>query len=284
MNKLFLIPVLLFILISCEDDNDSSNVKACFTYELLGSKIDTINEVQFSNCSENASSYLWNFGDGKTSTEVEPLHNFTSNSMTVVSLTAFNGAESNTLTDTVWNWTIAYKPNIYLYPKETTSLCVNVNFPKGGELIKSIPEYEDGWCVTVEPNGKINNIHYFLFYESAQPNIWQTNEGWCVESKELSTFFNDILLQYNFSEKEIADFIEYWIPTLNTDAYYLIYPQTKSIINRVIDLEFSKKPTNLFRLFFAFKESEDYTNIAEPTVKSANREEFYVIEWGGVIL
>ena len=43
---------------------------------------------------------------------------------------------------------VAYKPNIYLYPTEKTQLTVNFEFPKGGKVIKSIPEYDEEWNVS----------------------------------------------------------------------------------------------------------------------------------------
>lgn len=45
--------------------------------------------IQFENYSTNASSYLWNFGDGDTSTEVSPQHLYKENGNYKVSLTAF---------------------------------------------------------------------------------------------------------------------------------------------------------------------------------------------------
>ena len=42
----------------------------------------------------------------------------------------------------VINYFVAYKPNIYLYPIEKTQLTVKLQFPKGGKVIKSIPDME----------------------------------------------------------------------------------------------------------------------------------------------
>lgn len=56
--------------------------------------------VTFTNTSARATSYLWNFGDGTTSTAVSPTHTFTNNSngttlTRTVTLTATNAAGSN---------------------------------------------------------------------------------------------------------------------------------------------------------------------------------------------
>lgn len=47
-------------------------------------------DVQFTNSSQYASSYLWDFGDGNTSTATNPLHTYIENGQYQVSLTASN--------------------------------------------------------------------------------------------------------------------------------------------------------------------------------------------------
>ena len=54
-------------------------------------------EVEFFNMSENADSYLWDFGDGSTSTEEHPIHIYTKGGSFTVSLTAYKGSLSNTV-------------------------------------------------------------------------------------------------------------------------------------------------------------------------------------------
>jgi len=48
--------------------------------------------TQFTNLSVGASSYIWNFGDGQTSTETNPLYQFTSTAVFTVCLQAINDA------------------------------------------------------------------------------------------------------------------------------------------------------------------------------------------------
>ena len=65
------------------------------------------------------------------------------------------------------------KPNVYIYPQEKTTMNVKLDFPEGGEIIESIPDYGKGWNITVDTNGLIDNSYSYLFYESIQPDIWQ---------------------------------------------------------------------------------------------------------------
>lgn len=57
--------------------------------------------VSFSNNSSNAASYLWNFGDGQTSTEANPAHTYANCGMYTVTLTATNLCGNNTSMATV---------------------------------------------------------------------------------------------------------------------------------------------------------------------------------------
>lgn len=54
--------------------------------------------VQFFNNSENAISYEWHFGDGETSTEIEPAHTYNNKGVYSVTLIAFSENASDTLT------------------------------------------------------------------------------------------------------------------------------------------------------------------------------------------
>lgn len=73
--------------------------------------------VSFTNFSNNADSYLWNFGDGGTSTEVNPQHLYTTKGSFTVKLTASNkGACTNTFSlgklDLKYNVTV-FIPNTF---------------------------------------------------------------------------------------------------------------------------------------------------------------------------
>lgn len=192
-----------------------------------------------------------------------------------------NDDDNNNTCDTCM---VAYKPNIYLYPKENIDLKVSLSFPKGGKVIKSIPSYDKVWAVNVEPTGKIDGKYDYLFYESSQPNVWQTEKGWCIKQENLKEFFISNLIQYGFSDKEIKDFIEYWNPRLNKSNYYIIYPQVADNINQVIQLNISETPDKILRLFYVIKESDEEVAVAKYEIpNSFERDGFYVTEWGVIL-
>ena len=179
---------------------------------------------------------------------------------------------------------LVYKPNIYIYPEEEIQLDVILSFPMGGKVITSIPEYINGWSVTVDKNGIIDDIYSYLFYESLQPDIWQKSDGWLIKKSELESFFRMNMAEFGFFGQEIDDFIDYWIPRLNDHSFYAIYPQTKELIDDVIEIYFSTQPKNSLRLFYVIKGHESIVDeLPVPEIESFNREGFYVTEWGVIL-
>ena len=178
------------------------------------------------------------------------------------------------------------KPNIYLYPTEEKILSVTLNFPSGGKIITSIPDYGKGWLVSVDTDGIINNEFEYLFYESEQPDVWQTNEGWIINVSDLEQFFTDNLSKYGFIGREIKDFTDYWIPRLKGYEYYEIFPQEKKIIDTVISLEINDTPDAVLRLFYLIRGTDSATGskiIAPADNIPFIRTGFYVTEWGVVL-
>jgi len=270
--------VFAFSICSCEkDEEEIADAKACFSYTVTEI---VAGEVQFNNCSENATSYHWDFGDGKTSNEKEPKHLFEKSFPLNVSLVAINGAKRDTVTKQVTDNILVYKPNIYAYPLNTITLSLKIEFPQGGTITESIPDYNNGWTVIVDPDGIINSKFNYLFYESIQPNIFQYKKGWCVSVSDLGAFFEKNMSLYNFSKSEITDFTEYWIPKLGEYRYYTIYPQTNEVIDNIIKLSFSTEPNNINRLFYGIVGSNIYVEMEAPSIPTFKRDGFFVMEWG----
>lgn len=179
---------------------------------------------------------------------------------------------------------MVYKPNIYIYPNEQIQLTVKLDFPMGGKIVTSIPEYGTGWNISVDTNGLIDNTYSYLFYESTQPDIWQRNSGWIIKKIDLETFFRDNMTNYGFYGQEIDDFIDYWIPRLDNYPYFSICPQTADLIDDVIELSFSKQPDNVLRLFYVIRAYDVLPEkLVEPTINSYKREGYFITEWGVIL-
>jgi len=178
------------------------------------------------------------------------------------------------------------KPNIYIYPETTIQLELSLNFPMGGKIVTSIPEYGLGWNVTVTPEGTINDEYSYLFYESIQPDVWQMSEGWIIRKEDLKNFFTGNMALYGFSEREIKDFNEYWIPRLTGFPLFAIYPQEAFRIESVIQLNFSQQPDDVLRLFYIIKGIHEMPAIMITDPKIYNyfsRDGFHVSEWGVIL-
>ncbi|MDD2387883.1 MAG: T9SS type A sorting domain-containing protein [Bacteroidales bacterium] len=100
---------------------------ASFTYNVEG------NFVYFTNESENATSYSWNFGDNQltpsTSTDENPVFNYTVGGSYTVTLTASNGCSTDTYSTTIDISTSVCETNISsgIYPNPANSqLFINI--------------------------------------------------------------------------------------------------------------------------------------------------------------
>ena len=177
------------------------------------------------------------------------------------------------------------KPNIYLYPEYELQLSVRIEFPLGGEITQSDPEYGSGWDVFVDTEGLIDHQYSCLFYECVVPtDIFQRTEGWIVEQKDLTEFFQSNLRAYGFIEHEIQDFLDYWIPLLDEKDYYEIFPQHEELIDQVVRLEFSHQPNSILRLFYLINGTDQPgADLTVPEIIPFARQGFTVVEWGGIL-
>lgn len=76
------------------EDTSTTLVAVGFPLASFSYEAEKLN-VSFTNESVNAVSYLWNFGDGTTSTEKSPLHVFPEEGSYTVSLSAVDGGDEN---------------------------------------------------------------------------------------------------------------------------------------------------------------------------------------------
>jgi hypothetical protein len=176
------------------------------------------------------------------------------------------------------------KPNIYIYPTQKIKLDVYLNFPNGGSIVQSSPQYNNGWKITVDTSGLIDDEYHYLFYECRVPNYFQKEKGWIIKQKNLENFFRKNLSLTGFLNKEMEDFIEYWIPRLDYSTEYIIYPQFRNDIIPLIELNISEIPDCILRYFYLIEEnSKGIITIDKPVIPTFKRSEFTVAEWGVII-
>lgn len=138
--------------VSCKDDEEDppANPIASFQYA-----VSTTNflEVTFTNFSQNAATYEWNFGDGQTSTEASPVHTYTSAGNYTVVLTAKNSAN----TPATFNQTIEIKD-----PNSALALLA-------GETSKTWKLFREGTSMGVGPDEAGARTWWSLSNEGARP-------------------------------------------------------------------------------------------------------------------
>lgn len=90
---LFTIPLLSLMLLSCDKEEEVPTPVADFSASKSSALVDE--EIQFKNSSENATDYLWDFGDGNVSLEESPMHWYTNAGTYKVTLTATSAGKLN---------------------------------------------------------------------------------------------------------------------------------------------------------------------------------------------
>ena len=100
MKKLLFLFITAIALLSCDYDpvegKLTGELKSQFQYQIKQPR-----KLYLINMSTNASSYIWDFGDGNKSYEENPVHQYNSKGVYKVKLTAKNGSKSDVSEATV---------------------------------------------------------------------------------------------------------------------------------------------------------------------------------------
>ncbi len=112
-------------------------------------------EVAFTNNSTCAEEYLWDFGDGTTSTEVSPTHTFVYDDCTpaskdfVVKLTAKRGSATNTAEKTI----TVYSPAVADFEADLTKICSGTEVTLTNKTCGAVSVWELNWGDGTIENG-----------------------------------------------------------------------------------------------------------------------------------
>lgn len=88
--------VLVLFNVSCSNKETPANNNTKASFSVSGYEVPVPCAITFINNSSNASSYLWDFGDGSTSTQTNPVHTYNFNGTFILKLkaTGSNGSDS----------------------------------------------------------------------------------------------------------------------------------------------------------------------------------------------
>ena len=175
------------------------------------------------------------------------------------------------------------KPVIYLYPEVETD--VEVRLRLDGQLGFTYPMYDDGWRVTAYPDGRLINHsdgceYSYLFWEGNGNVVFDMSSGFVVAGVDTVTFLREKLEYLGLLPKEYNEFIVYWAPMMESNAYNQITFQGKTYSD-LAKLEILPAPDSVLRVFMVYKPLENPMTIPEQELEVFERTGFTVVEWGG---
>ena len=174
------------------------------------------------------------------------------------------------------------KPVIYLYPEVQTQVSVKLNY--NGTLTSTYPAYENGWEVTAHPDGTLVDAagrqYYCLFWEGIPNGEYDLSSGFVVAGEDTRVFLENALAQLGLTDKEANEFIIYWLPRMEGNAYNLISFQQESYTDNAV-LDIQPAPDSVLRVFMAWKGLDAPVEVQPQELEGFERTGFTVVEWGG---
>lgn len=176
------------------------------------------------------------------------------------------------------------KPMIYIYP--TNDIDLKIKLINDDKLTHTYPKYVNEWNVHVTKDStifdyKTKRNYYALYWEGIDNTSIDMNEGFVVKGEQTATFLENKLSYLGLNDKEINEFVVYWLNKMENNNYNFIRFRTLKEINEYMPLEFSQKPDTLIRVIMDFKPLNEKINVKEQILEKVERKGFTIVEWGG---
>jgi hypothetical protein len=157
-----------------------------------------------------------------------------------------------------------------------------------GILDFTYPAYNDGWHVTAFQDGTLINHadgkeYAYLFWEGHGKTDYDLSRGFVVKGEDTVSFLQDKLSYIGLTPREYNEFIVYWLPLMQNNAYNLITFQGNAYTENA-ELIITPTPDSMLRVFMAFKPLDAPIEIEEQELSPFSRSGFMVVEWGGCII
>ena len=181
------------------------------------------------------------------------------------------------------------KPMIYLYSAEEQDVTVKLGNPEN--LLVSYPEYpEEGWEVTAHADGLLTDKDtgrslYGLYWEGKNHEMKVQDTGFVVEGKDAAKFLEEKLAYLGLNERETEEFIVYWLPKLQANAYNYIRFATAEEIEECMPLETEPAADKVIRVWMETTALDEKIEIEEQQLEQVVREDLkdtplLMVEWG----
>lgn len=182
---------------------------------------------------------------------------------------------------------IAYKPILYFYPEEETN--ISVKLLHEDFLTTTYPKYNGSWEYIAYPDGTLkdkntNREYYSLFWEGDHHEAYVQQDGFVVKGEDTLSFLEEKLKVLGLTDKEAEEFIIYWLPSLEKNAYNYIRFETIEEINSYMPLDVQPTPDTIIRIQMDYKALNEKIDVIEQDLKTPERLGFTVVEWGGSII
>lgn len=182
------------------------------------------------------------------------------------------------------------KPAIYLYPAQQTKVSVKHSFK--GTIGTTYPAYGNGWEVIADTNGSLlntkdNRRYEYLFWDGKYafpPEHFNFKDGFVVKKAESQAFLWEKLALIGLNNKEINDFVVYWLPQLEQHKQNFIHFRVNDDIDHSSVLTVVPQPDSWIRLFMEFKPVPEGFSIPPQALPTCSRKGFTLVEWGGAKL
>jgi len=116
--------------------------------------------------------------------------------------------------------------------------------------------------------------------EGVSRTEYDFSQGFCVPGRDTAAFLEDTLATLGLNRREANEFIVYWLPHMEGNAYNLIAFQTSSYTDHA-RLTADPAPDTVLRVFMAWKPLDRSVELPPQTLAAPVRTGFTLVEWGG---
>ena len=183
------------------------------------------------------------------------------------------------------------KPVVYFWPTQATELEVEIRAP--GPFVSQYPKQNAGegrWRLLADPDGMLRTneggrSYAYLFWEALGWDFSiDLGQAYCVRADEAADFLERVAAAHAFEVRERTDFVSYWLPALERNAYSLVQLLEPEDYARLVPMRVEPQPDTLIRLMMIFRSVQTSIEVGAPELPRHRRAGFCVVEWGGVNL
>ncbi|HTF05231.1 MAG TPA: hypothetical protein VK826_14480, partial [Bacteroidia bacterium] len=111
-------------------------------------------------------------------------------------------------------------------------------------------------------------------------HAYSFENGFCVPGDSSENFLRGQLSAMGLNENEREEFIAYWLPDMQKNAFNVITFAGEEYTSRA-KLHISPEPNSMLRVFMVFRSSAGRVSISPQQFAPFHRNGFTVVEWGG---